>query len=200
MFRDKRQEKSGSYEKDNSDTVQLAVGTDNINCLWKGTVKLQNIEVTDSVDVHGLNETLISVGHICDTDCILVFTKEEAVVLHSVSSTLNEDDIETVAKQNPTTKLYEIRNDLLLKACKTTVSDNMNTWQKRLVHINVKVLKFLCENSEDVPQLKGRLEKCHLCIMGKTKKSFDSEFKKTRYLRKVVHSDLCGRLPLSIHG
>lgn len=82
MFKEKYETEDGSYKKGSNDTVELAVGSEEIDCLVKGTVSLENIKLDNSVHVDGLNETLFSVGQICDTGRIVVFTKSEAVIIN----------------------------------------------------------------------------------------------------------------------
>lgn len=90
---------------------------------------------------------------------------------------------------------------LLVFRNEAKIPSNINVWHKRLIQSTTKVLQSLCENKIDVSRLKGKLQTCHPCIMGKSKrKSFDSEFEPAQNAGETVHSDLCGKLPAIIHG
>lgn len=66
MFKHKNESKQGTYRNGSKRTVELAVGSDEVDCLGEGTICLENIELKNSIHVDGLNETLCSVGQICD--------------------------------------------------------------------------------------------------------------------------------------
>ena len=69
------------------------------------------------------------------------------------------------------------------------------------MHVNENVLRSIHKHSKDVPRVKGKLEICAPCRLGKaTKKSFDSHFEPANYPGEVVHSDLAGPIHKSIHG
>lgn len=80
MFKDNKETNNGTYKKGSTDTVELAVGVEEIDCLRKGVISLENIDLKNSVHVDGLNDTLHSFGQICDTGQIVVFTKSDAVI------------------------------------------------------------------------------------------------------------------------
>lgn len=151
--------------------------------------------------VDGLNETLFSVGQICDTDSIVVFIKTEAVIINQSQFSVDEKFIDAVARRNLISRLYEINNPSSFKANYVKIPSDINVWHQRLIHTNVKVLQSLCEHTADVPRLKGKLQSCPSCVMGKAKrKAFDSHFEPAEYAGEIVHSHSCGKLPASIHG
>lgn len=90
MFKNEPETKQGSYTKGSTDTVELAVGSDEIDCLGEVTLKLENIELKNSIHVDGLNETLYSVGQICDTDRIIIFKKSEAVIIDQANFSMEK--------------------------------------------------------------------------------------------------------------
>eukprot|EP00171_Calliarthron_tuberculosum_P000533 IDg533t1 len=52
-----------------------------------------------------------------------------------------------------------------------------------------------------MPPVQGKLGTCHACRLGKaTKKHFGSKFEETSYAGEIVHSDLAGKMPTSLHG
>ena len=91
-------------------------------------------------------------------------------------------------------------------SCKTSgsrsnVEDDINVWHKRLIHANFKPQKPLENHAIGFPKLRGNLQVCHPCRLGKAKKKcFGSHFEATEYASEVVHSDLAVEMPLSIDG
>eukprot|EP00171_Calliarthron_tuberculosum_P023796 IDg23796t1 len=78
MFESKKQALSGSYSEGSNDTVQLAVGDDQAKCLGHGTLALEALQIEKCMHVEDLNDSLVSVGQICDQKCMIVFTAEQA--------------------------------------------------------------------------------------------------------------------------
>ena len=85
-----------------------------------------------------------------------MLTKSEAVILNMDRFSVNEDKIDAIIKRNPKSQLYKIEPTSELKAKHSKVPSNINIWHKCLAHTNVKVLKSLCEHTENVPRLKGK--------------------------------------------
>lgn len=203
MFKSKREAEEGSYimDKSGSDKVQLAAGYAFVDCLGFVTVPLENMELQNSVHVDGLSDTLVSVGHVCDADKIVVFSKNEAVILDKSSFSVDKNDVVVIVPRDKNTALYEFTNNPQPKAYSTRVSNDLNLWHRRLVHTNVKVLKILQEHTKDIPILKGKISLYHQCQLEKAKrKTFDSALKSAKYPCEVVHSELCTNLPISING
>lgn len=122
-------------------------------------------------------------------------------MLNLAKFSVKEQDIAFISQQNPNSGLNEFENTGSILFCKASVPFDTNLWHRRSVHANCKVLKSLCEKLDDVLRMKKNLEPCPPCKMGKaTKKSFDSVFESVSHSGEIVHSNLCGKLPLSIHG
>ena len=84
MFAHKEDAVSSSYKRGGSTTkVQTAVGSSIGTCVGTGTYQHNNLELKDALYVKNLNQTLISVGDVCDLGKIIVFTSKEALILNN---------------------------------------------------------------------------------------------------------------------
>lgn len=204
MFKEISEAVKGTYRKGSKESVQLAAGSTDAGCLGKGTIMVGSIPLVDSIHVQNLNNTLYSVGQICDNDKIVVFTKENGVILNLTGFTVDSDNVIAIAKRNSKgSGLYEFNGSPKHSsmAVKSSPSD-INLWHNRLIHVNKKVLHSLNKLTRDVPKMTGTLTgSCHPCLLGKgTHKTFDSTMKSTTYAGEIVHSDLAGPLPKSHDG
>lgn len=200
MFKLIEEAKKSSYKPGSDDVVQLAAGKDYAKCTGHGTYSSQGLSLPESVHVPTLNDTLISVGQVCDNSQIIVFTAKEAVILKVTQFTVPEKDVVCVVPRDDKTGLYAFeKNHQALNATKPV--GDLSLWHNRLVHINQETLKKLYKHAVDFPKLTGNLSPCHPCSLGKaTKKSFNSNFKPAMYAGEVVHSDLAGPFPVSMDG
>lgn len=122
--------------------------------------------------VKDLNETLISVSQMCDKGNIVLFTKDESIILNITKFRVNKGDNVKIIPRNHEAGLYESK-DLSLKiekACTAELSTDGNLWHQRLVHTNVKVLKSMEQTVQYLSKLSGNLHACHPCLLGKAKK------------------------------
>lgn len=146
----------GSYVRGLSDTVPLVAGQPEIEGFGKSIIILNVVSIIDRAHVNGLNETLMSVGYICDFDKIVVFSKNQAVVLEKSKFTVNEDDIISIADRDQRTGIYESNNATNM-AYSTKLSTGINLWHGTLSHTNVKILHALPDNCSDVLNICGNL-------------------------------------------
>lgn len=205
MFRRKREAQEKTYEESYGDTVQLAAGQDEAACIGTGTLILGKMKVQDAVHVKGLNETLVSVGQVCDQDHIVVFTRKNAVILRIDGFDVNEEDVVMIANRDENSGLYILpigdtaSETKGLAVFKT--STEISLWHNRLAHISERSLKELHKHASDVPVITGALPPCHPCKLGKaTKKKFSSRFEPANYAGEIVHSDLMGPIPTAMNG
>lgn len=73
-------------------------------------MSLNDIKLNNSVHFDGLNETLISVSHICDTGKVVALSRLEAVVLNHTNCSVKEQDIAAISTGNPKSGSYELKN------------------------------------------------------------------------------------------
>lgn len=83
----------------------------------------------------------------------------------------------------------------------TKVSTDINVWHNRLAHASSNVLNSLPRHTKDILEVRGSLDACHPCRLGKAhRQSFKSSFEPAKQAGEVVHSDLAGSLPKRSHG
>lgn len=203
FFKSKGDVEKGSYSTGSSSSVQLAAGSDHASCLGEGTVSVGDLKLPNSVHVDSLNNTLLSVGQICDQGNLVVFTAKEAVILNRNGFTADQDDVIMIANRNPVSSLYEVHDTIeghRMTANAATRKD-INLWHNRLVHANERVLRSLPKHCKDIESIEGKLVPCRPCHLGKgRRKSFKSNFEEVSAPGEIVHSDLAGKLPKSIDG
>eukprot|EP00171_Calliarthron_tuberculosum_P019463 IDg19463t1 len=203
MFKKKREAQDDTYQQSYGETVQLAAGNEEAACVGTGTLNLGKIKVKDAVHVKGLNETLVSVGQVCDQHHVIVFTKKNAIIMKIDGFDVNEEDVVMIAKRDQKSGLYVLPN---LTTEKKVFSTNkplhdIGLWHNRLVHISERSLRDLHKHTSDVPVMTGNLPSCHPCQLGKaTKKPFKSHFEPANYAGEIVHTDLMGPLPPAMNG
>jgi hypothetical protein len=98
-------------------------------------------------------------------------------------------------------RLYELleRNDEAL------VHDEVNPnelWHRRYAHINYQALPFLKKMVEGIPKLQSIHEGiCKGCALGKNvKKSFSGNNSRSKEILDLIHSDVCGSMPIKSLG
>lgn len=201
MFVDKDDAIPNTYQRGSKEEIQTAVGSSKTSCVGSGTYQHSKIVIPNALHVKNLNQSLISVGDVCDTGKVVVFTAKEAIILNRSKVALpNKDIFEVVKRQDD--GLYKFKNDPAKALSVRLVRDNQTElWHRRLVHANNRVVQDIHKYTKDVPRLIGKLDPCHPCIVGKmTKKTFTSSFTPTSYPGEIVHSDLAGKFPASVQG
>lgn len=80
----------GSYIKGSNDTVQLAARNCNVKCLGKGTIPINGILLQNCIQFNGLNESLSSLGQLCDENKTVVFTKKKDIIDNLTTFSVNQ--------------------------------------------------------------------------------------------------------------
>ncbi|GKE45323.1 retrotransposon protein, partial [Tanacetum coccineum] len=95
-----------------------------------GNITHDSITITNVEHVSGLAFNLISVGQLCDDDCIVSFTK--------VDCTISKNG-KTLAKGHRRNGLYtyKLRDNSKQQNCLTSVVDKLTLWHRRLGHANM---------------------------------------------------------------
>jgi hypothetical protein len=98
-------------------------------------------------------------------------------------------------------RLYRLleRNDEAL------VHDEVNPselWHRRYAHLNYQALPFLEKMVEGIPELQSTHEGiCRGCALGKNvKKPFSSSNNRSKEILDLIHSDVCGLMPVKSLG
>lgn len=133
ILKNKSDGSEGSYQSGSRETVELAAGSSHTKFLCTGTVP--------TVHVNQRNETLISVGQVCDFRKTVIFTPKEAVIADMSRFTIDLDKIIQVIERNKHSGLYELSpKSSLRKYLTSSLPTNINLWHHRLAHANVKAL------------------------------------------------------------
>lgn len=107
MFKELAEAMEGSHRKGAKEVVYLAAGSEPAKCLGKGNIEVNNLPLPGSLHVHELNNTLLSVGTICEQGKIVVFTENEAVIVDKKGFDIDEGNVIAVAPRNKHSGLYE---------------------------------------------------------------------------------------------
>lgn len=132
MFKNKSEVVDETYKSGSTDTVQLEAGESDATCIGKGTISMSGLKLEDSIQVDGLNETLISVGQVCDSEKIVVFTKNEAIIVNQPTISFQKKDILTLVPRNQKSKLYEFLDLEKLHGKLGSISRKSDIWHQRL--------------------------------------------------------------------
>ena len=165
-----------------------------------GLKKYKNLEWYDVLFVPNLKRSLISIRQLDDEgkkavfsgNCCTVYDKSGEILLQGtrISSLYVADNLIILEKKYGL--LCESKSELAL-------------WHRRLGHIGYSGLQKLIEknmaNGICLTYSKDDVEFCEPCIMGKqNRKPFIiCEIPRATRLLEVVHSDLCGPMPVSTH-
>lgn len=113
LFKSKDECAKESYENGSDVKIQVATGSEQEKCGRKGTLKVNSLSLKDAMHVPSLNDTLLSIGKICDNGNLVVFTKNEAVVVDLSKFTVDEENVVPVFRRDETTRLYALSGKLI---------------------------------------------------------------------------------------
>jgi len=205
FFQNTNEAIQGTYKKGSNTNVQLAAGKSGATCMGEGTIQIGPLILKEAVHVKSLNDTLISVPQICDIGKLVVFTKNEAVILNTSKFKADASLIDAVVPRDAETGLYFFKKaDVQSEKASKVV--NISLLHRRLIHSNENVIrkstKQARSSTSTTPlKIKGKMRSCHPCALGKsTKKPFKSTFKSTNTPGEIIHSDLDGPLPSGTYG
>ncbi|GKA21142.1 retrotransposon protein [Tanacetum coccineum] len=96
-----------------------------------GNISHDSITITNVEHVSGLAFNLISVGQLCDDDCVVSFTK--------VDCTISKND-KILAKGHRRNRLYTCKmgDNSKQQICLTSVKNNSTLWHRRLGHAKMR--------------------------------------------------------------
>ncbi len=210
MFQERREAGSSTYRSGSKNTVQPLARDNHAKCLGKGPVSIGKLSLPKfSARTKTKQHSPISRTEF-DQGKVVLFMDKKGVVLNLDGFTVDESNVLTVLNRQKDTGLYAF--DHHINDCNDTmmqhtgmraqkVPNEINLWHNRLIHTNIKVLKKLKEHSKKFPLLKGNLQACHPCELGKaTNEPFDSHFEIAEYTGEIVHSNLAGPVPKIMEG
>ncbi|GJS33109.1 hypothetical protein Tco_0531491 [Tanacetum coccineum] len=114
-----------------------------------GNISLDSITIINLEHVSGLAFNLISVGHLCDDDCIVSFTKVDCTII--INGRM-------LAKGHRINGLYtyKIGDDSKQQICLASMVDNSTLWHGKLGHTNMRIEESLNVNfDESLPKPKS---------------------------------------------
>ncbi|GJZ64959.1 retrotransposon protein [Tanacetum coccineum] len=124
-----------------------------------GNITHDSITITNVEHVSGLAFHLISVGQLCDDDCIVSFTK----VYCDISK--NGKLLAKGHRRNDTCKLGDNSKQQI---CLASVVDNSTPWYRRLGYANMRLDQNLASNElvRNLPKLSFKRHFCDTCSFG----------------------------------
>ncbi|GJS37717.1 retrovirus-related pol polyprotein from transposon TNT 1-94 [Tanacetum coccineum] len=162
-----------------------------------GNITHDSITITNVEHVSGLAFNLISVGQLCDDDCVVSFTK--------VDCTISKNG-KTLAKGHRRNGLYtcKLGDNSKQQICLASVVDNSTLWHRRLGHANMRLVQNLASNElvRNLPKLSFERHFCDTCGLGSQGNANNrtrNEVSTTRVL-ELLHLDLFGPSPIQSYG
>ncbi|GKE08679.1 retrotransposon protein [Tanacetum coccineum] len=152
-----------------------------------GNITHDSITITNVEHVSGLAFNLISVGQLCDDNCVVSFTK--------VDCTISKNG-KTLAKGHRRNGLYtcKLRDNSKQQICLASVVDNSTIWHRRLGHANMRLVQNLAFNElvRNLPKLSFERHFCDTCGLGSQGNAHNrtrKEVSTNRFL-ELLHLDL----------
>ncbi|GJZ24336.1 retrovirus-related pol polyprotein from transposon TNT 1-94 [Tanacetum coccineum] len=126
-----------------------------------GNITHDSITITNVEHVSGLAFNLISIGQLCDDDCVVSFTK--------VDCTISKNG-KMLAKGHRRNGLYtcKLGDNSKQQICLASVVDNSTLWHRRLGHANMRLVQNLVSNElvRNLPILSFKRHFCDTCGLG----------------------------------
>jgi hypothetical protein len=191
---------SNLNEKKTSYKVELGdKSTYPVEGFGQASVKLKtgnNVYLSNVLYVPGLEKNLVSISCLEDKGNIIAFVDGKVLSWHKDSSIENARVIGT--RKGNLYRLLEQNEEAL-------VHDEVNPnelWHRRYAHINYQALPFLKKMVEGIPELQSTHEGiCKGCALGKNiKKPFPSNNNRSKEILDLIHSDVCGPMPVKSLG
>ncbi|GJT26150.1 retrovirus-related pol polyprotein from transposon TNT 1-94 [Tanacetum coccineum] len=155
----------------------------------RGNITHDSIKITNVEHVSGLAFNLISVGQLCDDDCLVNFTKEDCAI---------SKNGKTLAKGHRRNDLYmcKLGDKSKQQIYLASVVDNSTLWHRRLGHANMRLVQNLASNElvRNLPKLSFERHFCDTCGLGSQGNANNrtrNEVSTSRVL-ELLHLDLFG--------
>ncbi|GJZ12100.1 retrovirus-related pol polyprotein from transposon TNT 1-94 [Tanacetum coccineum] len=129
--------------------------------IGRGNITHDSITITNVEHVSGLALNLISVGRLCDDDCVVSITKVDCPI---------DKNGKLLAKGHRRNGLYtyELGDKSKQQICLASVVDNSTLWYRRLGHANMRLVQNLASNElvRNLPKLSFERHFCDTCGLG----------------------------------
>ncbi|GJZ76749.1 retrotransposon protein [Tanacetum coccineum] len=123
-----------------------------------GNITHDSITITNVEHVSGLAFNLISVGQLCDDDCIVSFTKVDCDI---------SKNGKLLAKGHRRNGLYtcKLGDNSKQQICLASVMDNSTLWHRSLGHANMRLVQNIASNElvRNLPKLSFERHFCDTC-------------------------------------
>ncbi|GJV49853.1 retrovirus-related pol polyprotein from transposon TNT 1-94 [Tanacetum coccineum] len=162
-----------------------------------GNITHDSITITNVEHVSGLDFNLISVGQLCDDDCVVSFTKVDCNI---------SKNGKTLAKGHRRNRLYtcKLGDNSKQHICLASVVDNSTLWHRRLGHVNMRLVQNLASNElvRNLQKLSFERYFCDICGLGDQGNANNRTRKEvsTTMVLELLHLDLVGRSPIQSYG
>ena len=165
--------------------------------------KVKDFRLIDALHVPDLRTNLLSVGRITDKGYKVIFNRNTATVCDS------QDAVILIADRM--NGLYYVRdamsrssNEVGEAACHSSEVESLETWHRRLGHLNERYLLEAARNESmlgiKLATPEGKLT-CSTCVKAKmTKTPFIRNNGRITRILEIVHSDVCGPIRIESHG
>lgn len=147
-----------------------------------------------------MTKSLLSVGQIAKKGFLVLFDDKQCVIMRK-----SDRSVVTTGSLDPSNNLYRLhlspvlRYDVNLTHATTSDLSQLQLWHRRLAHLNYRGLKFMSDHqmTTGLPAMHECDEVCTGCQLGKqTRERFPRSQTRTSRVLEMVHSDLCGPLPV----
>jgi hypothetical protein len=187
-------EKKTSYKVELGDKTTYPV-----EGFGQATIKMKTgnyVHLSNVLYVPGLEKNLVSISCLEDKGNITDFVDGKVLSWHKDSSIENARVIGS--HEGNLYRLLEQNEEALLH---DEVNPN-ELWHRRYTHINYQALPFLKRMVEGIPELQSTHEGiCKGCSLGKNiKKPFPSRNNRSKEILDLIHSDVCGPMPVKYLG
>ncbi|GJV08659.1 retrovirus-related pol polyprotein from transposon TNT 1-94 [Tanacetum coccineum] len=158
-----------------------------------GNITHDSIKISNVEHVSGLAFNLISVGELCDDDCVVSFTKVDRDI---------SKNGKFLAKEHRRNGLYmcKLGDNSKQKICLESVVDNSMLWHIRLGHANMRLVQNIASNDLVRNLLKLSFERyfCDTFGLGNQGNANNRTRKEVSTARvlELLHLDLCGLSPI----
>nr|GEY55775.1 retrovirus-related Pol polyprotein from transposon TNT 1-94 [Tanacetum cinerariifolium] len=162
-----------------------------------GNITHDSITITNVMHVSGLAFNLISVGQLCDDDCVVSFTKVDCTI---------SKNCKMLAKGHRRNGLYtcKLRDNSKQEICLASMVKNLTFWHRRLGHANMRLVQNLASNElvRNLPKLSCERHFCDTCDLGSQGNANNrtrNEVSTSRVL-ELLHLDFYGPSPIQSYG
>ncbi|GJS77293.1 retrovirus-related pol polyprotein from transposon TNT 1-94 [Tanacetum coccineum] len=129
--------------------------------IGKGNITYDFIKITNVEHVSGLAFNLISIGQLCDDDCVVSFSKVDCDI---------SKNGKLLAKGHRRNDLYtcKLGDNSKQQICLASMVDNSMLWHRRLGHANMRLVQNIASNElvRNLPKLSFERHLCDTCVLG----------------------------------